>query len=93
MILANQTAYPPRIADKVIRSGSITRNIADRWMLGWPDLVQSMFENGSYLAQLSAQADREKDVLADAGDMPNLSVHEILRLHEVPAHPPLVDSH
>jgi hypothetical protein len=68
MPLVNEKAYPPRIRDEILDRGRIARQIADRWMLGWPQRVQALIQAEQYLPALTAQREAELDALAENAD-------------------------
>lgn len=80
--------YGPGLAVTIEKMGSIAVSVANRWKLGWPDQVQTLLNENVYLANLEAQVNREKDVLADAGHLQHLARHEILEIHGVKLAPP-----
>lgn len=88
-ILTNRKSYPPEVAVMIERLSTIAVSIANRWMLGWPQRVEALLKEGTYLEVLEAQTEREKDVLADAGHLNHLARHEILKMYEIREAPPL----
>lgn len=86
--LLNREVYGPTMAVKIEVMGATAVAVANRWQLGWPEQVRSLLNGGQYLEALSRQTNLEKDVLAEAGNLPHLAHHEILEMNEVPMAPP-----
>jgi hypothetical protein len=66
--MVNEKAYPPEILREVRSIGRIGWQIADRWMLGWPERVQALINTHQYLPALRAQLEAELDALAENAD-------------------------
>lgn len=79
MEIVNEAAYPGAILAELKRSGRIKRQIANRWLLGWPGRVKELIKAGQYLQALEAQYQAELDALADNAD-PTLAEHEKVEL-------------
>lgn len=86
--LCNREVYGPGLAMWIEGMGTIAVSIANRWQMGWPERVQALLSAGIYQANLDAQMNLEKDVLADAVDLQHLSYREILQLYEIQESPP-----
>ncbi|OJW46172.1 MAG: hypothetical protein BGO63_03640 [Candidatus Accumulibacter sp. 66-26] len=86
--LMKRELYGEAMALNIERLGSTAVTVANRWVLGWPEQVEALVENASYLKALSKQVEIEKDILSEATEFPHLAAHEILALHEIPMGPP-----
>lgn len=86
--VVNRNSYPRGIALRIETMGSITVSIANRWMIGWPERVEALLREGSYMSSLWKQADQEKDALADATNLQHLSRAEILEIYGISDSPP-----
>ncbi len=89
--LIYREVYGPELAWRIETMGTMSVSVANRWQMGWPKRVKELLKAGTYLFSLEQQVDREKDVLAEAGDMQHLARHEILKIHEVPEAPPVTE--
>jgi hypothetical protein len=81
--LVNRNSYPDGMALRIETMGSITVSIANRWMMGWPNLVKGLLRTGCYLDCLETQVAQEKDALADAVNLKHLSRSEILEMYGI----------
>lgn len=90
--LYKREIYGPAGALQIETLGSMAVAIANRWQLGWPEQVKALIKARLYLVNLDAQAEREMDVLADAGDLQHMADHEILQMHEIDAAPPVCET-
>lgn len=79
MEIVNEAMYPAAVLAELRRSGRIKRQIANRWMLGWPGRVKELIKTNQYLPALEAQYQAELDALADNAD-PTLAEHEKVEL-------------
>lgn len=85
--LVNREIYGPQGALQIAEIGSIAMSIANRWQLGWPELVKALIKARIYLVNLDAQIEREFDVLADAVNLQHLTHSEILQVYGVSQEP------
>lgn len=81
-------AYPQDALAKIRNSGRMGVELANRWMLGWPEAVQSLLESGEYLAAFERQLNLEKDALASATDSSHLAPMEIVAMAGLAMGPP-----
>lgn len=65
--------------------------IANRWVLGWPEAVTALIESGEYLEALENQERQEREILASAGTG-YLARHEILQEFGLSLSPPAAKS-
>lgn len=89
--LYNRSVYGPELAGRIEESGSYTISVANRWLLSWPDRVQTLLDSGEYLDCLRSQAEHEKGVLVSEPNMPHLARHDILQMHGVNPAPPAME--
>lgn len=57
--------YPPEVRREVLSRSQTAREIANRWMLGWPYRVRGLFEENQYLIALEMQTEEEEKAKAD----------------------------
>ncbi len=86
--LQNREIYGPHLAIDIEKLGSIGTDIANRWLLGWPNAVKNLLDIGTYLDILTAQVDHEKTVLSNESGLRHLSPREILSVYEIREAPP-----
>lgn len=89
--LISREMYGPQLSLAIERMGRTAVSIANRWQLGWPDRVQALLNDCSYLLNLHAQKTRELDVLSEVSDLRHLSDREILVLHGISEAPPVIE--
>ena len=47
--------YPQETRAQIVAMGSLAVEIANRWMLGWPERVKGLLRTGEYLPALAEQ--------------------------------------
>jgi hypothetical protein len=78
--------YPDELRNLVVQS-RIGIELANRWMLGWPDRVTALIEAQEYQAAFDSQLAQEIDAEANAAQYNHLSSwekREVLGLRESP---------
>lgn len=80
--------YPPETRQAILAMGSLAVEIANRWMLGWPDRVKALLKSGEYLQALKDQRESEATVNAKAADLTHLARHEINEMYGLSQEPP-----
>lgn len=80
--------YPAPVRIAIESLGALAVEIANRWLLGWPDRVKGLLASGEYLEALTTQHDTEASVLADAANLRHLARHEIAELYGLSVAPP-----
>lgn len=80
-------AYPPGILKQIKAMPSVATEIANRWMLGWPQATKELLKSGRYLEALKAQEQQEREVLSEPGNG-HLARHEILQEFGLSLSPP-----
>lgn len=86
--LYSPKVYPPEIRSKLEAMPSLAIEIANRWLLGWPKATKALIADGTYLDLLTAQEEKERDVLLNATGMTHLARHEIAEMHGLSPKPP-----
>ena len=95
MLQSNQTetllspsAYPPEVARSVEAMPPLAVQIANRWMLGWPEQVKELLASKAYLPALTEQEEQERRVLSEAQNLTHLARHEVMSEFGLSAGPP-----
>lgn len=86
--LAIRLKYNQDVASKIEAMRAMTVEIANRWILGWPQRVAALMESGTYLDCLASQVEKEKVLLANEPNMRHLARHEVLQIYEISEAPP-----
>jgi hypothetical protein len=79
--------YPPDLRMSVEQKSQLTIEIANRWMLGWPNLVRRLIAQGEYLPALVSQEQEERRALSNPG-CSHLAQHEIVQEYGLSLSPP-----
>lgn len=87
--LVKPNAYPPEIRAQLLTLSQTAREIANRWMLGWPKRVQRLIEEQEYLDALMYQTEQEERAKQDTS-LNHLSSWEKAQVWELPMAPPTV---
>jgi hypothetical protein len=82
-------AYPPEILRAVLNSGRLGIELANRWMLGWPESVQKLIAAGEYEAAFKYQLEQEIDALAES-TATHLTPTEIIAVAGLAMGPPTI---
>jgi hypothetical protein len=85
--LYNPDGYPPALRSRLKKMPPLALEIANRWMLGWPERVQALIQAGEFLPALMAQEQEERRVLASE-TATHLARHEILQEWGLSLEPP-----
>lgn len=88
--LVKPNAYPPEVRAKLLAMSPTAREIANRWMLGWPRRVQKLIRSEYYLEALANQTAEEERAKADTS-LNHLSSWEKAQVWELPMAPPASD--
>lgn len=80
--------YTARELLQIEAMGVLSVTIANRWIMGWPERVATLFAAGTYFDCLASQVEQERNVLADEANMRHLARHEILQIYEIREAPP-----
>jgi hypothetical protein len=88
--LVKPNAYPPEIRTQVLAMSQTAREVANRWMLGWPKRVQTLIRSGYYLEALEGQAEQEERAKMDTS-LNHLSSWEKAQVWELSLEPPASD--
>jgi len=83
--------YPVEIQRFINVAPPLMIEIANRWVLGWPEAVTALIESGEYLEALENQEQQEREILASAGTG-HLARHEILQEFGLSLSPPVAKS-
>lgn len=83
-------AYPPEALRAVINSGRWGIELANRWMLGWPEGVKRLMASGEYVDAFKNQLDQERVALATARDSSHLAPMEIIAMAGLAMGPPSI---
>lgn len=77
--LYNPSAYPPKVAAALKAATPLAVEIANRWMLGWPEAVKQLLDSQDFLPALQRQESEEREALAQAAGMQHLARHEVMQ--------------
>jgi len=81
--------YPVEIQKFINVAPPLMIEIANRWVLGWPEAVTALIESGEYLEALENQEQQEREILASTGtSYLHLARHEILQDFGLSLSPP-----
>lgn len=80
-------SYPTPVRRKIGLMPPLATEIANRWMMGWPERVEALIESGEYLPALTEQEKAERDVLANETAR-HLARHEIVQEWGLSLEPP-----
>ena len=83
-------AYPQDVLNAIRSSGRMGIELANRWMLGWPEAVLELLASGEYLAAFERELNLEKDALASATDSSHLAPMEIVAMAGLAMGPPTI---
>jgi hypothetical protein len=83
-------AYPSEALRAVLNSGRLGIELANRWMLGWPEGVQRLIAAGEFVDAFKNQLEQEKDALASAQDSSHLAPMEIIAMAGLAMGPPTI---
>jgi hypothetical protein len=79
--IAFKNSYPQNIQTYLCnRATPLAVEIANRWVLGWPETVTALIESDEYLEALERQEEIEREILANSTES-HLSRAEILKLN------------
>lgn len=81
--------YPREIQCVLKRSSQLAVQIANRWVLGWPEAVTALIESGEYVDALEIQEEQEREVLSLPGNN-HLARHEIIQEYGLSLSPPSI---
>jgi hypothetical protein len=85
--IAFKTSYPQDIQTYLSsRATPLAIEIANRWVLGWPETVTALIEADEYLDALERQEENEREILANSTET-HLSRIDILKLNGVSLSP------
>lgn len=82
--------YRPEILLVVRNSGRMGIELANRWMLGWPEGVKKLMAAGEYVDAFKNQLEQEKDALVAATDSSHLAPIEIIAMAGLAMGPPTI---
>lgn len=85
--LYSPKTYPPEIQQRLKTMPPLAIEIANRWLLGWPQATKDLLKSGQYLEALKAQEQQERDVLSQPGNS-HLARHEIVQEFGLSLSPP-----
>lgn len=85
--LYNPKMYPPGIQSQIKAMPPLATEIANRWMLGWPQATKELLKSGKYLEALKAQEQQEREILSEPGNS-HLARHEIVQEFGLSLAPP-----
>lgn len=85
--LYRPNSYPAPIRAKLKQMPPLATEIANRWMMGWPDRVKALIEANEYLPALVEQEEAERTAYSNPGNQ-HLARHEIADLYGLSSSPP-----
>ena len=88
--LIKPNAYPPEVRTQLLTMSQTAREIANRWMLGWPKRVQRLIAENYYLEALADQTEQETRAKMDTS-LNHLSSWEKAQVWELSLAPPIWD--
>lgn len=74
----NLKRYPKEIQKELNFATPLAIEIANRWLLGWPEAVTALIDTGQYLEALENQEQQEREALTQPG-YSHLARHEIVQ--------------
>jgi len=83
--------YPKEIQNFLKLATPLMIEIANRWVLGWPEAVTALIDSGEYLEALENQEHQEREILSQPG-LNHLARHEILQEYGLSLSPPVAKS-
>ena len=87
--LYNIKQYPKEIQTELKLATPLAIEIANRWLLGWPEAVTALIDSGQYLTALENQQQQEREALTQPG-YTHLARHEIVQELGLSLSPPAV---
>ena len=90
--IARPGDYPPEILEKIQTAQNMTVSIANRWMMGWPERVQTLLKTGEYWPALTRQTELETETrveMIDQAERLNLAPWEVNELAGLDPAPPV----
>ena len=85
--LYNPSLYPPELRQQISKMSQTAIEIANRWALGWPQIVKDLIATGEYLAALKNQEREEVKVKLEPG-LTHLSIWEKAQEYGLTLAPP-----
>ena len=81
--------YPAPLRGKVAAMSQTAIEIANRWMLGWPETVKGLIASGEYLDALQEQEQKEVAVKLDnsLSHLSSWEKNEVMGLTAAPPEP------
>jgi hypothetical protein len=79
--------YPEVIQKQLKLMTPLAIEIANRWVMGWPEAVTALIESGEYLEALERQEQQEREIFSLPGNS-HLARHEILQEFGLSLSPP-----
>ncbi|MGZ8915944.1 MAG: hypothetical protein ACXW1Z_22925 [Methylobacter sp.] len=79
--------YPEDLQKKLKLATPLAIEIANRWVLGWPEAVTALIASEEYWEALENQEQQEREVLTQPGNS-HLARHEILQEYGLSLSPP-----
>lgn len=89
--LHSPSSYPTPVRRKLELMPPLAVEIANRWMLGWPERVKALLSTGEFLPALKAQEETEREVLANE-TAKHLARHEVMQEHGLSPAPPMTST-
>ena len=86
--LVSPKSYPPQIREDLLAMPPLAQEIANRWVMGWPQRVKALVAAGEFLPALRKQEEAERDALADPG-LGHLALHEKVQMAGLTLEPPI----
>lgn len=80
-------SYPQSVKNALGTMPPLATEIANRWMMGWPDRVKALIEANEYLPALLEQEEAERTAYSNPGNQ-HLARHEIADLYGLSSSPP-----
>lgn len=84
--LYSSNSYPLKIRAAIKKLPPLATEIANRWMLGWPEAVKALIEADQYLDALKEQEQQERKALESGSS--HLARHEIAQESGLSLAPP-----
>lgn len=82
--------YPAQLQNELTKATPLAIEIANRWILGWPQAVKELIQTGEYLAALENQEQQEREALSQPG-ICHLARHEIIQEFGLSLSPPTMN--
>lgn len=89
MSLMHAEVFGPEMTATIEGMGLLAEQIADRWAGGWPEQTKKLMQENRLLEALESQANKEREMMAQASNMSYLAHHELMEHFGIEPNPPV----